>query len=440
MVKELRLGRVPEWKTVELFEREQKTLDALDHPRIPDFVDAFHLEDDEEDAFGFYVVQEYVEGPTLAELIEQGKAFDEEQALDLLESLLEVLAYLHALNPPIVHRDIKPANLVVPAEGEVVLVDFGVVQRVLPDELGGSTVVGTTGYLPPEQLMGRAQPASDVYAAGATMVHLLSGRHPADIIMRRNRLIFHQLIDVERPFRQFLDRMLEPAAEDRFASGEEALDCLRRLRGGEADALQLPATTGRFDWLSRRKQTALVDNRATPKLTYEFRSEQPGRIGEELERRSHEVQLELTPQAALMRYGASSPAVPIRYVITGWVLVVVTVLVVPMALPAKIGLAVLLTGLAAAIVWTLDQPIERRLELTPMSYRIEADDSVRAEGDFDDFEGLELTDDGRLLAHHADETTQIASGLNPEQAEWLTARLEESAGQLRMHGKLLDVE
>src|SRR6185437_13327347 len=90
------------------------------------------------------------------------------------------LDYLHGRAPPIVHRDIKPSNVIRRPDGSFALIDFGAVRDRMKPE-GGSTVVGTFGYMAPEQFQGRAMPASDVYAAGATALTLLTGREPEDL-------------------------------------------------------------------------------------------------------------------------------------------------------------------------------------------------------------------------------------------------------------------
>jgi serine/threonine protein kinase len=95
---------------------------------------------------------------------------------------------LHARVPPVLHRDIKPANVILRPDGAPVLVDFGAVRTVFRAAAeGGSTVVGTFGYMPFEQYMGQASPASDLYALGATLLHVITGRGPAEFATPRRR-------------------------------------------------------------------------------------------------------------------------------------------------------------------------------------------------------------------------------------------------------------
>jgi serine/threonine protein kinase len=443
-LKELEIAETPDWKTLELFEREAKVLASLDHPQIPDYIDAFHSKDESR----FFIAQEYVDGTSLAERIQQGERFGEEDVLVLLESLLEVVSYLHSRNPPVVHRDIKPANIVLAdAEKTLSLVDFGAVQSVLPDPLGGSTIVGTTGYLPPEQLMGRAKPASDLYAIGATLVHLLSGKHPAEFDVHRNRLEYHHAVNVEPWLCDFIDRLLEPIPEDRFATAGDALAALSRLQarslqgGGDGAELARSPTDGGLDWLSRTKTTTLVDNRKTPALNFQIAARGPSRIDEGLKRSPGTLKLELTDAKVEMTFVSGLPTLRPEYPAIALMVIVALVLVVPMPWPAKIGLSVLLMAFGITSAWLFFRPVRRRLVLTPLSYElVDNDGKALTEGEFDALGAIEISDDGKLLVGDAHKQYVAADGLSQAQARWLRARLSESVYQLRRHGRLLDVD
>ncbi|MDY0095059.1 MAG: serine/threonine-protein kinase, partial [Candidatus Vecturithrix sp.] len=178
-LKQLHFSRLQEWKPLELFEREAKILQKLNHPRIPTYIDYFTIESSSDAQF--ILVQEYVDGKTLQHLIEGGWRGTEREILDIFLQLINILAYLHTLHPPVIHRDINPKNLLLSQTNEVYLVDFGAVQeKIRTTFLGGSTIVGTYGYVPFEQFSGQAVPASDYYAAGATLLYMLSHRHPSN--------------------------------------------------------------------------------------------------------------------------------------------------------------------------------------------------------------------------------------------------------------------
>ena len=207
-IKELPVGRGLDAKTQELFEREARVLGELRHPRIPRLLDFFAAGTGPGRAL--YLVQELVEGPTLAEEL-ASRRFSEDEVVARIRELAGVLAHLHELSPPVVHRDLKPQNVICSAEG-LVLIDFGSVRDVLKD-LGGSTVAGTFGYMAPELFAGDAGPGADVYALGATAVAMLTRRDPQTLLGRDRRLHWQMHASVSPPTAAWIERMLaeEPA-------------------------------------------------------------------------------------------------------------------------------------------------------------------------------------------------------------------------------------
>ncbi|MFY0533178.1 serine/threonine-protein kinase [Nannocystis pusilla] len=182
-VKQLRTDSDSGWKAFELFEREAAALRSLRHHGIPEIFD--HLRETAGDGLIAYLVMEYIDGVSLAQRIDDGASLDPAALLRVALGLLDILEYLHTRVPPVLHRDIKPANVLLRPDGAPALVDFGAVRTVFrAAEEGGSTVVGTFGYMPIEQTMGQAGPASDLYAVGATLLHLITGRSPSEFASR----------------------------------------------------------------------------------------------------------------------------------------------------------------------------------------------------------------------------------------------------------------
>lgn len=228
-LKALSLRRMTDWKTLELFEREARTLEQLDHPAIPHYLDSF--EADIEGERTFYIVQQLAPGQSLAVLAAEGWRPTEAEAIDIATQILEILSYLHALTPLAVHRDIKPQNIICQPDGQIVLVDFGAVQDAYHHTLAaGSTVVGTFGYMAPEQFRGQSCPATDLYGLGATLIALMTGKEPADLPQQNLKLQFRRHLRSSRRLSKWLEQMLEPAVEDRFQSADEALAALQRHR------------------------------------------------------------------------------------------------------------------------------------------------------------------------------------------------------------------
>ncbi len=222
-IKLLTFGGDVEWQDLKLFEREAQTLNQLQHPFIPQYRDYFAIDDRH---LWFGLVQEYIPGHSLKELLEQGRKFTHTEIEVIARQILEILHYLHRLNPQILHRDIKPSNLIQGEDGHIYLVDFGAVQDKAVAEGSTFTVIGTYGYCPLEQFGGKACAASDLYALGATLIHLLTGVSPADLPTENLRLNFRSLVTADVYFVNWLEKLVEPALENRLSSVGEALDYL----------------------------------------------------------------------------------------------------------------------------------------------------------------------------------------------------------------------
>jgi len=216
-----------EWDALKLFEREAKILKAISHLAIPRYLDYFELDFDNGNK-GFALVQSYIAAKSLEEYLKSGRNFDEAEVKQLATAVLEILTYLHGRQPPVIHRDIKPSNILLGDRsgnsiGQVYLVDFGSVQTLAAKEGGTMTVVGTYGYMPPEQFGDRTVPASDLYSLGTTLVYLVTGTHPADLPQKDGRIQFESLANLSLEFTQWLKRMVEPSLDRRFTSADNAL-------------------------------------------------------------------------------------------------------------------------------------------------------------------------------------------------------------------------
>lgn len=219
-----------EWEALKLFERETQILQTLQHPNIPNYLNSFEL--DEENSKGLALVQTYIEAPSLESHLKAGRKFSEIEIKQIAESLLKTLTYLHGHNPSIIHRDIKPSNVLLTNRsgnyvGQVYLVDFGSVQTVASQNSGTFTVVGTYGYMPPEQFSGKTTPVSDLYSLGATLIYLVTGKHPADLMTDDLQLEFGQLTTLSLQLTRWLQRMVQLTPSKRFANASAALQELK---------------------------------------------------------------------------------------------------------------------------------------------------------------------------------------------------------------------
>ncbi|MBX3167760.1 MAG: protein kinase [Candidatus Eremiobacteraeota bacterium] len=156
------------------FEREASLLSQLEHPRIPVVVD-FFIQDD-----NGYLVREYLDGPSMYDLVERKGPVSQAQALQWGIQLAEVLVYLHRRNPPLYHRDLKPQNVMVMPDG-IRLIDFGLAREdrgQVHDEQAGSLSFAAPEQMGPGHRLG---PAADIYSLGAILYYLLLGVPPGPI-------------------------------------------------------------------------------------------------------------------------------------------------------------------------------------------------------------------------------------------------------------------
>ncbi len=163
-----------------LFNSEAQTLEQLGkHSQIPQLLAYFEEEEE------FYLVQEYILGHPLSQELPTGKIADETMVVNILLDLLQTLNFVH--QNYVIHRDIKPSNIIRrESDGKLVLIDFGAVKEVtgefdILEETAYTIGIGTKGYAPTEQCLGRPQYSSDIYAIGMIAIKALTGISPHDI-------------------------------------------------------------------------------------------------------------------------------------------------------------------------------------------------------------------------------------------------------------------
>lgn len=219
VIKELVLARAAGIAVVEAFEREARLLAGLKHPRLPKFL--AHLQrTDEAGALRLITIMTLLEGTPLDQLAEEQRLTNV-QLVDFLRQGLDLLVYLQARQQPILHRDLKPSNLLVSPDGALCLVDFGVARYVEGKGYDG-TMVGTVGFIPPEQLAGRVDKRSDPYALAMTVICLLTGTDPVQLMTDTGAVSVPKLPTIHARVARVLRKMVARSPEARFPDAKAA--------------------------------------------------------------------------------------------------------------------------------------------------------------------------------------------------------------------------
>ena len=245
VIKQLNINSIKNWKEYELFHREADILQTLNFKGVARFYDAIDCLDDDPPCS--YIVQEFIPGISLQKMLDNGHRFKVDDVYSILIQTLSVLNKLHHHNPPVVHRDIKPSNLMITTDSKgkflVTIIDFGAVANPQVQG-GGSTVAGTYGYMPPEQLMGKPEPASDIYSVAALAVQLFCGKSPADLPVKDFRLIFEpEMQDKPHALVTTLRQMLEPKIEQRLQNIPQIIQDLTDYKNNRFEQKNLQNTS-----------------------------------------------------------------------------------------------------------------------------------------------------------------------------------------------------
>lgn len=210
------------------FMREERMLAALRHPALARVHDIF-VEDGHH-----YLVMEYVPGFTLEdEMMALQHPIEWTRVVSWGIALCDVLAYLHHQQPPIVYRDLKPPNVMLTPDGQLKLIDFGIARWFYSAKSRDTTQLGTDGYAPPEQYAGRSEPRSDLYALGASLYHLMTGRVPESAPQRMNgqplTAIRAHVPAAPESVERVVQQAMSLAPADRFVSADKMREALEAI-------------------------------------------------------------------------------------------------------------------------------------------------------------------------------------------------------------------
>ncbi len=213
---------------VKRFESEAKLLSKLNHMSLPGVYDYFI------DNERYYLVMDFIDGCDLDNLIRRdGKpGLPQEEVVKWGIQICEVLDYLHNSNPPIIYRDLKPSNIMLRnSSKKIVLIDFGIA-CALEDTASGNprTMIGTMGYIAPEQYLGKPVPASDIYSLGGTLYNLLTGSMPVPFSYKHMTSI---VPEIATGIEEIVCRSLNLKVEERYQSAREVKDALEKVLASE---------------------------------------------------------------------------------------------------------------------------------------------------------------------------------------------------------------
>jgi len=244
------------------FRREALAAASLIHPNVVQVYDSGL----DQEAHRHFIVMEYVEGPTVAQMLREHGHLPVDQAADIAAQACQGLEYAHRHG--VIHRDVKPGNLIVNPDRVVKLVDFGIAKAAEDSQITQiGSVVGTAAYLSPERAQGdEATPSDDVYSLGVVLYQMLAGRLPfetgslTELAMRQQEGApepLHVLNpDVPPELSRAVTRSLAPHSQHRYASAAEFGEAIRQGARGHDSAvtmmLETAATNAADDTASTR--------------------------------------------------------------------------------------------------------------------------------------------------------------------------------------------
>ncbi|NJN76329.1 MAG: serine/threonine protein kinase [Synechococcaceae cyanobacterium RL_1_2] len=228
-----------------LFQREVDTLEFLgSHNQIPALLDSFEEHED------FYLVEEFIDGPTLATELVLGQPWPETQVLQLLQDVLEILDFIHGQS--VIHRDIKPDNIIRRTQDQkLVLIDFGAVKQIrvktaIAGHVSQTVGIGTDGYMPTEQASGKPRPASDIYALGKIGIQAITGLPPSQLLEDEDgEVLWNHLARASKEMEILLTQMTRHYFKLRYQNVSEVLAQIQGIQSAcsESTMVSNPGST-----------------------------------------------------------------------------------------------------------------------------------------------------------------------------------------------------
>ncbi|MBA4076652.1 MAG: protein kinase, partial [Cyanobacteria bacterium PR.023] len=202
-----------------LLKREAEMLARLSHEQIARVFD--HFIDNQR----HYIVVEYLSGSDLRRLVKENGSQPQALVIEWGIQMAEILAYLHEQEEAILHRDFTPDNMILKTDGTIAIIDFGAANFFLGTATG--TMIGKQAYIAPEQLRGKANPQSDLYALGGSLFFLLTGEDPEPLAVSQPALVNRQ---INPELDKLVAALTQMEVEDRLQSARLAVEALKELK------------------------------------------------------------------------------------------------------------------------------------------------------------------------------------------------------------------
>lgn len=215
---------------------ELKSLKNIELDAIPRFIESFSLESDTK--IEIFLVQEYIGGKTLCQLVRESKRFTEKEAIELLIEISEILEKIHSYSPQLIHGSLCPDNILISPDSKVYLLMNGVKKYNPVKNIENDTdFVREKSYTAPEQIKGEYYPASDIYSLGLSIIYLLSHKEIFEI-ENKDYYNFRKYVNISDNFSLLLDKMTEADYHKRFQSISQLKEQLHALKEKSSLSLQ----------------------------------------------------------------------------------------------------------------------------------------------------------------------------------------------------------
>jgi serine/threonine protein kinase len=240
---------ISKWNNKIDFLAEPNILKNLSHIGIVRIIDIFHEDEN------LYIVEDFIEGKTLKEYIDINGPISSVMAAEISLQICGILNYLHSLNPPIIYRDLKPSNIMIKPDNKVVLIDFGIARTYKEGQEGDTVILGSKGYIAPEQLANvQSNAQTDIYSLGATMFFMLTGKSiglPTELMFLEN---YPQ--DADRNFIKVIQKASAIEPDKRYPEVKQMLSDINAvLAEGRYDITRL---------MNSHEATVVADAKAAP--------------------------------------------------------------------------------------------------------------------------------------------------------------------------------